>query len=503
MNILTYDAILIWVIILTTFILNLFVISIVIWYYSHKKKAEWSTSAIAVLTTSLSIQALVVLGIDIFATNQVTSYDQVSAPIFSIIRILYYVFYGSSVTSCFLVLPFAYFWYEAYNPEESSFQRFMEAFKYTCLFIVCAVVILIFGLFIRVSYTGNSVPNSAKDWIREVLNSVSREQSAFIFLLGSMNLIGCLFWITFTAFGLSELPISLICDGLYSMRNKEDSESDILLAHQATEPIFVSGYSSRIDEGYYTWNRYMEKVEKKLTKFFYGMKYCYFSLVLITGILFTLVSATLVACILTSIVYQLIQNYCGPQCQIKLLANPNLRNLIDRILGLLQHIHPLDFILLSLILAYFYFATISGIRSIQIRCFFVKIFSFGRHRTSPQALIIASGILIFLAIYLPTELSLLAPQYTYWGHKHWLNETDSTHHPCDISHIFSEKLKTNGCKITEMGQLISKIMGGYTLFSVGIYIISWLFMLTFILGIVKSIYSNRRRNISYQLNVVT
>lgn len=63
------------------------------------------------------------------------------------LKIVYYGLYILDAAMCLLVIPFAYFWYEEWDPEATTKQRLKGAFKYSIFFVVLVVVLLLVGLF--------------------------------------------------------------------------------------------------------------------------------------------------------------------------------------------------------------------------------------------------------------------------------------------------------------------------------------------------------------------
>jgi LMBR1 domain-containing protein 1 len=61
------------------------------------------------------------------------------------------VLYGVDALFCLLIIPFSYFWYEEWDEESTLGSRVRGALKYSILFLVITVALLLTGFFIPMS----------------------------------------------------------------------------------------------------------------------------------------------------------------------------------------------------------------------------------------------------------------------------------------------------------------------------------------------------------------
>lgn len=83
--------------------------------------------------------------------------ERVSSIVFSL-KVVYYsilfpndsnaVLYGLDALFCLLIIPFSYFWYEEWDEESTLGSRVRGASKYSILFLVITVALLLTGFFI-------------------------------------------------------------------------------------------------------------------------------------------------------------------------------------------------------------------------------------------------------------------------------------------------------------------------------------------------------------------
>ena len=62
------------------------------------------------------------------------------------------VLYGVDALFCLLIIPFSYFWYEEWDEESTLGSRVRGALKYSILFLVITVALLLTGFFIPMSH---------------------------------------------------------------------------------------------------------------------------------------------------------------------------------------------------------------------------------------------------------------------------------------------------------------------------------------------------------------
>jgi LMBR1 domain-containing protein 1 len=69
------------------------------------------------------------------------------------------------------LIPFAYFFYEEYDEEESIKDRIFSALKYTSFFVVISILLVVFGLFLKPT---TKTPKIDLDWFRKLLLDSSK-----------------------------------------------------------------------------------------------------------------------------------------------------------------------------------------------------------------------------------------------------------------------------------------------------------------------------------------
>lgn len=81
------------------------------------------------------------------------------------------VLYGLDALFCLLVIPFSYFWYEEWDEESTLGSRIRGAAKYSVLFLVITVGLLLTGFFIPLKDPGHVNFDYVKHLLTENRNS--------------------------------------------------------------------------------------------------------------------------------------------------------------------------------------------------------------------------------------------------------------------------------------------------------------------------------------------
>jgi LMBR1 domain-containing protein 1 len=84
------------------------------------------------------------------------------------------VLYGLDALFCLLIIPFSYFWYEEWDEESTLGSRVRGALKYSVLFLLITIALLLTGFFIPMSkdLTGHVDLDYLKHLLSENRNSL-------------------------------------------------------------------------------------------------------------------------------------------------------------------------------------------------------------------------------------------------------------------------------------------------------------------------------------------
>ncbi|EGG17676.1 LMBR1-like conserved region-containing protein [Cavenderia fasciculata] len=479
---------------------------LIVKYYSDKHEAEKLTTVVAVLGLTITLLCLFIIPVDIL--NVSTMSDQGGNVTLSTsdinfrndsIRIIYYVLYALILGFALVLIPFAYFYFEEYDEGLTTCQRVYAGCKYTTFLIVFMVVLLIVGAFIR---PGSSKPvdnQNVKDWIQDEIMNQNAAEASLMFAIACLTLLGFIVWISYTAYGLSAMPMGLIKGKRRVSDDRDQIDSDLSKTRErvgflSSKNASGKNMSSR-DEANLSLlqsrERALQRRSSRLDGSEKGIKkilVIFRPFSFIFGFVFLLVSFLIVISIVLSIIDKLTSSVCGSSCGF-LTTYPKLKNPVDLLLSLLAPYFPLDFIILGLLITFVYFSTLAGIVRIGIRFIWIKMYEFLPRRTAPQGLLMATVLLMLANLCMNVQILTLAPRYGMFGTQVWFNATSQAVSPCSLD------APPNACQMTQIGVLSSRIQMGTSFFGIVYYYATWVFVGTFLIGLVVSLIRKRQSNV--------
>jgi LMBR1 domain-containing protein 1 len=152
-----------------------------------------------------------------------------------------------------------------------------------------------------------------------------------------------------------------------------------------------------------------------LTKAWFNIEAIFHPFKLLGGILLVLIAfITWVSMLLTAIdkaKNSICKNLCG-----YILGHVNFFNPINWALVQSANIFPVDYAIITLLVLFFFCSSVAGIAVVGIRFLRVRVFQIRQGHTSPQALLLATEMLILITLALNYSIPMLvAPQYATFG----------------------------------------------------------------------------------------
>eukprot|EP01113_Clastostelium_recurvatum_P037815 TRINITY_DN556_c0_g1_i2.p1 TRINITY_DN556_c0_g1~~TRINITY_DN556_c0_g1_i2.p1 ORF type:complete len:511 (+),score=117.09 TRINITY_DN556_c0_g1_i2:3-1535(+) len=471
-------------------------------YYSDRHESEALPTVVTVLTLSLTLIALFIIPVDILSVS--ATKDKEGNFLGSIgdlenlgtnIRTLYYVLYGLIMGASFLLIPFSYFYYEEFDEDSTVRSRFIAGLKYTSFLVVILVVLFVVGIFVK---PGAPTEVDYKLWVSYVLDKQDGGERSISFVIACMTLLGYLVWVTYTAYGLSAFPIGLLRGKRHVTEEASDIVSDLESTREKQREInsrYLTG--KRITEADQRKVDLLKRHERTLSKRNTQLQNSQKGLArlaavckpfaLLFGILFSLVSLFLIVCFLLSLIDK-IAGSCGTACGF-VISHPQLKNPIDLVLAFLEPYFPLDYIILGAIIFFIFFATLSGIIRIGIRFLWVHMFSIRAQKSPPQGLLLMTMLLMFALLTLNMQIVNLAPRYTMYGSQVYINNSTNTVEPCGLNS------PQDLCTMSQIGTIVTRIQLGTPFFGVAYYILNWVFLAAFVIGLIVSIVKRKPPNV--------
>ncbi|XP_074093399.1 lysosomal cobalamin transport escort protein LMBD1 isoform X2 [Macrotis lagotis] len=409
----------------------------------------------------------------------------------------YYTLYSVILFCVFLWIPFVYFYYE--EKEEGDTSRCTQiktAFKYTFGFAVICALLLLVGAFVPLNVPNkNSTEWEKVKFLFEELGS-SHGLTALSFSISSLTLIGMLAAITYTAYGMSALPLNLIKGTRSAAYERLENTEDIEEVEQHIQRIKSKNKDGRplpskdrralkhFEEKLRTLKRrerHLEFMEKSCwTKFCGALR----PLKIIWGIFFILVALLFTVSLFLSNLDKALHS-AGIDSGF-IIFGTNLTNPLNMLLPILQTVFPLDYLLITTIIMYFIFTSMAGIRNIGIWFFWIRLYKIRRGRTRPQALLFLCMILLLIVLHTSYMIYSLAPQYVMYGSQKYLIESNATY--VEHNHTLSVPKKCDAdapedeCIVTRTYLFLHK----FWFFSAVYYFGNWAFIAVFLIGLIVS-----------------
>ncbi|XP_013914857.1 PREDICTED: probable lysosomal cobalamin transporter [Thamnophis sirtalis] len=493
--------------------LALLVILVFCWVYVRKYQSKRESEVISTITSIFALAIALItsalLPVDIFLVSYVKNQNgtfkdwadaNVTRQIEDTVLYAYYTLYSIILFCVFLWIPFVYFYYEEKDEDDgNTYVQVKTAVKYTLGFLLVCSVLLIIGAFVPLDIP---TKKNSTEWEKikllfEELGS-SHGLAALSFSISSLTLIGMVAAITYTAYGMSALPLNLIKGTRNASYERLENTEDIEDVEQNIQRI-----KSKCRDGRPLPNRdrqMLQQLEDKLRslrkrgrRLEYVEKSCWTKfcgamrpLKIVWGIFFILVALLFTISLFLSNLDKALHS-TGISSGFIILGT-NLTNPLNMLLPVLQTVFPLDYILITTIIMYFIFTSMAGIRNMGIWFFWIRLFKIRRGRTRPQALLFLCMILLLIVLHTSYMIYSLAPQYVMYGSQKYLittnktfeghlnNETTYTSKDCDAD------APEDQCTVTRTYLFLHK----FWFFSAVYYFGNWAFIGVFLIGLIVS-----------------
>ncbi|XP_030011512.1 lysosomal cobalamin transport escort protein LMBD1 isoform X1 [Sphaeramia orbicularis] len=503
-----------------TFIL--LIILVFCWVYIRKFQSRQESEVVSTITAicalAIALITSALLPVDIFLVSfmkfpngtykEWAANNETRGQIEDTVLYGYYTLYSIILFCVFLWIPFVYFYYEERDDDNmNKCSQVKNALKYTIGFAIVCVVLLLIGAFVPLEAppSQNSTQWEKVQYLFEELGS-SHGLPALSFSISSLTLIGMLAVITYTAYGMSVLPLNLI-KGTRSvayerLENTEDIDD---VEHQ------IENLKSKCKDGrplssrdrhnlqelegklqvLRRRGRHLEIAERncctKVGSALRPFKQQTSSVKILLGVFFILVALLFTVALFISNLDKALHS-AGISSGF-IVFGTNLTNPLNELLLALQPVFPLDYILITVITMYFVFTSMAGIRNMGIWFFWIRLYKIRPKRTRPQALLFLCMILLLIVLHTSYMIYSLAPQYVMYGSQKYLvqsqmpsagptsgNATFGTTRICDAD------APEDQCIVTRSYLFLHK----FWFFSTIYYFGNWAFIAAFLVGLVVS-----------------
>ncbi|KAM4772255.1 lysosomal cobalamin transport escort protein LMBD1 [Rhinophrynus dorsalis] len=478
-------------------------------YQSHRESEVISTIT-AIFSLAIALITSALLPVDIFLVsfmkNQNGTFkdwaemNTTRLQIEDTVLIGYYTLYSIILFCVFLWIPFVYFYYEEKDDIDGSrCAQIKNALKYTFGFMLVCSCLLLVGAFapLDIPINKNATELDKIKLLFQELGS-SNGLAALSFSISSLTLIGMLAAITYTAYGMSALPLNLIKGTRSAHYERLENSEDIEDLEQQVERI-----KSKVKDGrplpskdrqaLYRLEEKLRTLQRRERHLVYHEKSCWTTfctmirpLKIVWGVVFILVALLFIVSLFLSNLDKALHS-AGINSGF-IIFGTNLTNPLNILLPVLQTVFPLDYVLITTIMMYFIFTSMAGIRNMGIWFFWIRLYKIRRGRTRPQALLFLCMILLLIVLHTSYMIYSLAPQYVMYGSQKYLAENNST---LEIgsgnSSAFSLKdcnanAPEDQCTVTRTYLFLHQ----FWFFSSAYYFGNWAFIAVFLVGLMVS-----------------
>jgi LMBR1 domain-containing protein 1 len=522
---------LIWVVYAIAVVLLLAVASLFIYFYQNHRDRSAFVTTICIFTITCLLSTVLLLPVDVALVSSTTSskygrrkdwatQDAVDH-ITHTLKIVYYLLYSLDALLCLLIVPFTYFFYEEYDQvavEEGSQTfgaRLWGALKYTIVFIVLCVALFLVGFFVPVARHREGA-HFDFDYFKSLL-AENHGERALTFGIGLLMTIGIIIYCLYTGTGLALLPLTLIksAPAISAPALSASTASELeanrerqrqLEGRQQGNPDGLSSKDRRELEALVREERTLVRRERLAAEasgegqnFFMRawmkLEAVFRPIKLIGGILLVIVTLIIFASMLITGIDKAKNSICKHHCGY-LLGHIHIFQPINWVLVQSSKVFPIDYVIFLLLVLLFFFASVVGLATIGIRVLWVTIFRIRRGHTSPQALLVATVMLILITLAINYSIAMMvAPQYatfgpqTYCAHppRHPGEQPDCTNHtnhiiPC--SELAENAAAENVCTPSVVSTFLNRVTVNFPFFGVVDFWAQFGFLAVFLLAFV-------------------
>jgi LMBR1 domain-containing protein 1 len=157
-----------------------------------------------------------------------------------------------------------------------------------------------------------------------------------------------------------------------------------------------------------------------------------------------------------------------------ILAHVNIFNPLNWALVQSAKIFPIDYAIFTVLVLLFFCSSVVGIAVVGIRFLWIRIFQIRNSHTSPQALLLATAMLMLIILALNYSISMVvAPQYATFG-KPDCSDSKELIKPC--SELAKNPAAQQVCTPSVVSTFLNRVTLNYPFFGVVFFWAQFLFL---------------------------
>ncbi|KAI9835731.1 MAG: hypothetical protein M1819_001909 [Sarea resinae] len=534
---------LIWVTYAVVVVLLMGIASIFVYTYQTPRDRAASVTTVCIFTLTALLATVLLLPVDIALVSSTTASklgrkkdwatpDKVDNILFTL-KVVYYTLFSLDALLCLIVVPFTYFYYEEYDEveeaegEQSIAKRLWGALKYTIVLILLVVILFLVGFFVPVAGKRNG-KHLDLDYFKKLL-AENHGERALTFALGLLITIGTVIYVLYTASGFALLPISFI-------KSAPSISAPTLAANTASElegnrerqrqlEGRNAGRSGGLDpkdrrelEALHREERTLIRRERLaaeasgegrswLVKTWTKTEAIFRPVKLLGGIFLLLIAILVWVSMLLTSIDKAKNSICKQHCGY-VLGHINVFNPVNWIFVQAAKVFPIDYIIVSLLVLFFFSSSVVGIAVVGIRFLWITIFQIRKGHTSPQALLMATVMLTLMALAINYSLAMIvAPQYATFGPqtfcdrpaKHPGEQPDCINHksriiPC--SEVSESATAKDVCTPSFVSTFLNRVTLNWPFFGVVDFWAQFVFLAVFLIVFLLSLFRTPKLDVS-------
>ncbi|ORZ09214.1 hypothetical protein BCR42DRAFT_423975 [Absidia repens] len=487
-------------------------------YYQDKHERDVFATITSILALGLVLSCLALLPVDIFLVSSTVdsltglkkswATPETIENMKFVVQLVYYGCYGMIGLFCFFLIPFAYFYYEEEDVDQTRRDRIRGAFKYTSFFVAISIFLFLFALFLKPNLPP---PKLDLDWFKKILMESNGEKT-IAFVIACLAFLGMLILIGYTAPGLSLFPIGLIKGRKRLDVENEDVDNQLTVVRERQRALHAkySGSNKLMTTHDYRNMENLEDEERILVRRLRGIEEDKKSIwqkmltflrpfEVIIGIFSFILTWVIILSMFLTIVDKISSSICGRQCGY-IISHPRLFNPINFIFVNLSKWFPLDYIFMVVLILYYFMATLSGLVTMGIRFLWMNLYRIRRNGTAPQGLLMTAVLLTLSLLALNyTVTTTVAPGYAHFGSQVYCNFTIGDQRDCSDRNEYIIPCDLNAptdiCTPTTSSLLIDRVLVDTPFLGLVFYYCQWVFIGMFLIGCIVAIFRRPRSNV--------
>ncbi|GAW82189.1 hypothetical protein, conserved [Plasmodium gonderi] len=486
--------------ILVTLILLIFISCGI--FYRHFVKADESTflpAATFVLSLSTSFILVLFIPVDIYlVSNGNLEFSDLEITQKNVSK-FYHSMFWVLIFEAYVAIPFSYFYVKNKGSYRNEFddnimpcENVIESLKKTIYFIFFLVVLSIIGLIYRPGHKLAMEKGKELEYISDLLDMKNTGESAILFLMGCVAMIGVSFWVTYTSYGIACLPLSFLQQKNIECDKKEIEnrftnlkEKEKMIKHKYRGPSEMQRNDMheirRIEKMKRVLSRYnykLQEIEKTSESWLSYVIGIMLTFRVLTGLVFLTFSFTIYISLLASITDKYFNSVCAYKCGFVLEKINTIFNLLDSSLILFSRYFPLDIFIIASLSIYIFCCSLYGIVNVGIRIFFIPFYKLKTRKSSPQTMLVLCFVIIHIILVLIMTLLTIAPNYVTYGIQRIQLKDTEGYIKCSL------KTDKNICKMSVLSVFFNKIFFGIPYFANSYFFSNWMFILMYTLSFV-------------------